>query len=58
VFGRASELLEMGLSVPQITKIFLQLREMGIDIDTDIYTVKYAAETIIKYAQRGGGHAS
>ena len=29
VFARAPELLELGLSVPQVTKIFLKLREMG-----------------------------
>ena len=29
VFARAPELLELGLSVPQVTKIFLKLREIG-----------------------------
>ena len=32
VFARAPELLELGLSVPQVTKIFLKLREMGVDV--------------------------
>lgn len=58
VFGRADELLALGLSVPQITQIFLRLKQMGVDIDTDIYTVKYATEMILKMAQGGGGHAS
>ena len=31
VFARAPELLGLGLSVPQVTKIFLKLREMGVD---------------------------
>ena len=30
VFARAPELLELGLSVPEVTKIFLRLREMGL----------------------------
>ena len=30
VFARAPELLALGLSVPQVTKIFLKLREMGV----------------------------
>ena len=47
VFARAPELLELGLSVPEVTKIFLRLREMGLDIDTDVYTVKYAVKTIL-----------
>ncbi|KAB3649169.1 ATP-binding cassette domain-containing protein, partial [Phocaeicola vulgatus] len=46
VFARAPELLELGLSVPEVTKIFLRLREMGLDIDTDVYTVKDAVKTI------------
>lgn len=58
VFARAAELLEMGLSVPQITKIFMRLRQMGLDIDTDIYTVKYAAETLLQYAERGRADAT
>ena len=41
------ELVELGLSVPEVTKIFLRLREMGLDIDTDVYTVKYAVKTIL-----------
>ncbi len=31
VFARADELLELGLSVPQVTKVFLRLRAMGLD---------------------------
>ncbi len=46
VFARADELLELGLSVPQVTKIFLRLRRMGLDIPTDVYTVPYAVKTI------------
>ena len=48
VFARAPELLELGLSVPQVTKIFLKLREMGLDIVTDVYTTPYAVKTVLK----------
>ena len=48
VFGHAQELLELGLSVPQVTQIFLKLRQMGLDIPTDIYTMPYAVKTIQK----------
>lgn len=54
VFARAPELLELGLSVPQVTKIFLRLRELGLEIPTDVYTVPYAVKTIIKAAQEKG----
>lgn len=54
VFARAPELLELGLSVPQVTKIFLRLKELGLDIDTDVYTMPYAVDTILAYAKRKG----
>ena len=41
VFARAEELVEMGLSIPQITKVFLQLRRKGLDVET-VYTVEQA----------------
>ncbi|MCI2047917.1 MAG: energy-coupling factor transporter ATPase [Faecalibacterium sp.] len=47
VFARAPELLALGLSVPQVTKVFLRLKEMGLDIDTDVYTIPYAVKTIL-----------
>ena len=46
VFARAPELLALGLSVPQVTKIFLKLREMGVDVPADVYTVPYAVKMI------------
>ncbi len=52
VFARAEELLKIGLSVPQVTKIFLRLRQMGLDIDTDVYTIPYAVKTILKAKER------
>ncbi len=52
VFARAEELLKIGLSVPQVTKIFLRLRQMGLDIDTDVYTIPYAVKTILKAKAR------
>ena len=48
IFARAPELLDLGLSVPQVTQIFLRLREMGLDIKTDVYTMPYAVKTVLK----------
>ena len=48
VFARAQELLELGLSVPQVTQIFLKLRQMGLDIPADVYTILYSGKTIQK----------
>lgn len=55
VFARAPELLELGLSVPEVTKVFLRLREMGLDIDTDVYTIPYAVKTILAARAAKGG---
>ena len=54
VFARAPELLELGLSVPQVTQIFLRLKELGLDIATDVYTIPYAVKTIRKALQGKG----
>ena len=56
IFAEAPHLLELGLSVPQVTKIFIRLREMGLDIPQDVYTVPYAVKTILaarKNAEKG-----
>ena len=47
VFARAPELLALGLSVPQVTKIFLKLREMGVEVTTGGKTVPYAVKKIL-----------
>lgn len=54
VFARAPELLELGLSVPQVTKIFLRLRELGLDIPADVYTMPYAVKTVLEAARAKG----
>ena len=33
--------------MPQVTKIFLKLREMGVDVPADVYTIPYAVKTIL-----------
>ena len=58
VFARAEELLALGLSVPQVTKIFLKLRQMGIDLPADVYTIPYAVKQIVEAkARRDAGES-
>ena len=58
VFARAPELLKLGLSVPQVTKIFLKLREMGVDVPADVYTIPYAVKMILAAkARRDAGES-
>lgn len=47
VFSRYEELIEIGLDVPQITRIASALAECGIDIGKDIYTVNYAVDKLL-----------
>ncbi|MBQ5783156.1 MAG: energy-coupling factor transporter ATPase, partial [Oscillospiraceae bacterium] len=55
IFQDAENLSKMGLGIPDITKVFLKLREMGLDIDTDVYTIPYAIKTLLRYKQKNGG---
>ncbi len=48
IFERAKELSEIGLSIPQITKVFIGLKEKGFDVKTNIFTVKQAADEIMR----------
>lgn len=58
VFKRAGELTDIGLSVPQITRVFNRLKQSGIDIRTDVYTTEFAKKTILEYLEkRGESHA-
>nr|MDD5838289.1 energy-coupling factor transporter ATPase [Eubacteriales bacterium] len=40
VYSRGRELKQIGLNVPEITDVFLKLKDLGIDCRTDIYTVE------------------
>ena len=48
VFAHAEELKGMGLDVPQITRLMKALREKGMDVPVDIYTVEQAKEALIR----------
>ena len=52
IFAHGTELIGMGLDVPQITRVFLRLRELGVDVDPSVYTVEQAREAIL--ALKGG----
>ncbi|MEG2287182.1 MAG: ATP-binding cassette domain-containing protein, partial [Ruthenibacterium sp.] len=58
IFARAEELLALGLSVPEVTKIFLRLKEMGLDIPTDVYTIPYAVKTLLAAKSAGSARGA
>ena len=47
VFTRADELLQMGLDIPDITRVFLRLKQMGLPVEP-VYTMEQAVETVKK----------
>jgi energy-coupling factor transport system ATP-binding protein len=49
VFERSSELLAIGLDIPQITRVAASLADRGVDIGFDVYTVKYALRRLAPY---------
>ncbi len=51
VFSRAEELKSVGLSVPDVTKIFMGLKSAGVKISADIFTVDSGIEEIKRYMQ-------
>ena len=57
VFGEAEKLKNMGLDIPMITKILLNIKSKGIDIDTNVFTVDDAVSAIVKALKRGDANA-
>ncbi len=55
IFADAENLSRMGLGIPAVTKVFLKLKELGADIDTDVYTIPYAVKKLVEYKSRKGG---
>lgn len=54
VFSRAEEISRIGLDVPQITKVFMELKKHGLDFGKEVYTVDYAKEIILKNLRERG----
>ena len=48
IFSRGEELKRIGLNVPQITELVLELEKLGINLGRDIYTVEAAENALLK----------
>ena len=55
VFRRAQELLDMGLDIPELTRVFLHLQKLGLDVEP-VYTQAQAVEAL-RRLKEGTGHA-
>ncbi len=51
VFSNVEKLKEIGLDVPEITRVVYGLKKKGIDLGDNIYTVEDAKQAIIKYKE-------
>ncbi|NCB62744.1 MAG: energy-coupling factor transporter ATPase [Clostridia bacterium] len=54
VFSHGAELEQMGLGVPQVTRVFHRLRALGADIDPSVYTVEQAKAALLTRLGKGG----
>ena len=48
VFSNAANLTDIGLDIPQVTKIICSIREAGIDVNNGIYTVDDAYDALLE----------
>ena len=54
VFGRVNELVEMGLEVPQISRVFARLHADGVAVPDSVLTVAEAKTAVLKLLGKGG----
>lgn len=54
VFSNSNRLIEIGLNVPQITKIAIELKKLGIIDRDDIYTIDEAEDILLSLLEEGG----
>ena len=54
VFAHGDELEEMGLGVPQMTRLFHRLKAMGVDMDPSVYTIEQAKAAILSKLGKEG----
>ena len=55
VFRRANELVEMGLDIPEVTRVFLRLQELGLPVEP-VYSIEQAVAAL-KKLKGGSVHA-
>ena len=48
VFRHGQELEDMGLGVPQMTRVFNRLKAMGVGVGESVYTIEQAKQAILK----------
>ncbi len=54
VFSHSNELINMGLDIPEVTRILTELNSLGYDVNKNIYTLEEAGEELSRFLKRGG----
>ena len=54
VFSKVERLADIGLNVPQLTQIFLNLKHNGLAVRTDIYSIKNAEVELLRLLREEG----
>ena len=54
VFSNSEKLMEIGLNIPNITKVFVELKKQGISFPDSVYTMDDAVKAILSYANGRG----
>ena len=56
VFSHADEIVAAGLDIPMITKVMLELKKRGHDVDTSVYTVAQAMDALRACKRKEAAH--
>ncbi len=57
VFSKAQQLAEIGLDIPQVTQLFVRLKEKGYNVSKNIFTVEDAVKELISLKKGGMSNA-
>ena len=60
IFAHPEEIEKIGLNVPQVTRIFMQLKQMGYPVNDQVFTLEQAEKEllrVLKQAKGGGANA-
>lgn len=57
IFSRSEEIEKIGLSIPQVTKVFNELNRKGYPVSKNIYTIEKAKEELLQILSKKGGQS-
>ena len=55
IFSNAEKLIDVGLDVPQITHLFIKLKQLGVNVSENIFTVEDAKKELLSHLKNKEG---